>query len=60
MSLTQLGYAYRPDGNFLIHRTCQHCFETFDVHALANGNTLQDALGLCDACEALRIHEATR
>lgn len=57
MSIGKLGYDYRQDGNFLIRQTCLHCREAFDVHALQNANTMQVAMGLCDACEAVRIYE---
>jgi hypothetical protein len=60
MSMTQLGYDFRYDGNFLIRKTCRHCGEGFDVHALANAATEQSMYGLCNACEALRVHESAR
>jgi len=58
VSLTQLGYEHRPDGNFLIRCKCRHCGEQFDVHACANAATKQGMYGLCDACEAVRKYES--
>ena len=30
-----LGYMYRPDGNYLIRQTCAHCSKPFDTYAMA-------------------------
>lgn len=54
----QFGYDFRPDGNYLIRKTCRHCGELFGVHALSNAMSEQSIYGLCDACEALRQHES--
>jgi len=53
----KLGYEYRRDGNFLIRKTCTHCGEEFDLHAMSNAMTPQSIYGLCDACEAVRKME---
>ena len=52
----QLGYDYRPDGNFLISEICRHCHESFDVYALSPMKA-EDAYGLCPACESVRQQE---
>lgn len=43
--MMSLGYEYRPDGNYLIRKTCSTCGEAFDSHAMAN------VVYVCPACE---------
>jgi hypothetical protein len=45
-----LAYEYRPDGNFLIRKTCNHCGEAYNVHAMSNAYSDQNRLQLCSAC----------
>lgn len=56
VSLSKLGFDYRPDGNFLLARKCRHCGEEWYVHAMAP-MTPESAYGLCPVCEAVRQME---
>lgn len=51
-----VGYKWRPDGNYMIRKTCGYCGESFDVHAMSNVrvDALFDLKTTCDACRQVR------
>lgn len=49
--MSELGYSFRPDGNFLVSITCEQCGERFDVHAMANAYRYPGMVVLCEACQ---------
>jgi len=49
----KLGYNYHMDGNFLIRKTCVHCGEGYDVHAMSQTQPVD----LCDACSFVANEE---
>lgn len=54
-----LGYEYRPNGNFLVRLKCSLCGEGYDAHALSN----LDSLGYCPCCRQVyewQLEEAKR
>jgi hypothetical protein len=53
--MTELGYEYRHDGNFLIKRECVQCKEEYTVHAMQNSNPSYP--GWCSACIQVRQWE---
>jgi hypothetical protein len=52
--IEHIGYKFRPDGNYLIRKSCSHCGEECSVHAMSQSQPVE----LCDACSFVANAEA--